>query len=163
MKQGFTLIELLVVVLIIGILSAIALPQYTIAVEKARASEALINLKHIQQAYMLKDLEDPNWTNSNPTPEPKDIVEMSGGEWSSDGYTYCTKHFQYWFEDPDYSASRVSSETCTYDSNWTYILNIETPLRGDINYRACTCQTEIGCKICKNLEGQGFTTEDRRE
>ena len=46
-KQGFTLIEILVVVLIIGILSAIALPQYESAVEKSRMSEALINLKAI--------------------------------------------------------------------------------------------------------------------
>lgn len=48
---GFTLIELLVVVLIIGILSAIALPQYTKAVEKSRASQALAVLKSFGQAY----------------------------------------------------------------------------------------------------------------
>ena len=56
-KQAFTLIELLVVVLIIGILAAVAVPQYTKAVEKSRVAEAKEILNTIRKNYQLCVLE----------------------------------------------------------------------------------------------------------
>jgi type IV pilus assembly protein PilE len=49
-KMAFTLIELLVVVLIIGILAAIALPQYQKAVLKSKASAVFPLLKAVKDA-----------------------------------------------------------------------------------------------------------------
>ena len=73
---GFTLIELLVVVLIIGILSAIAVPQYQRAVLKSRLATVQANVKAIAQAAEVYYLANGHYSNDDLS--VLDISEIEG-------------------------------------------------------------------------------------
>jgi prepilin-type N-terminal cleavage/methylation domain-containing protein len=62
-RRGFTLIELLVVVLIVSILAAIAQPQMTQVIVKARAVDAIADMEVIRLAVYSYQTAQQGWPN----------------------------------------------------------------------------------------------------
>ncbi len=79
-KQGFTLIELLIVIIVIGILSAIAIPNYLGAQKKAARAEAKSNLQSLALA-----LEQYYAVNNRYGPTDDNYTFSDVGTWTKSG------------------------------------------------------------------------------
>ena len=91
MKQAFTLIELLVVVLIIGILAAVALPQYQKAVWKARYATIKPLVRAVAQAEEAYYL-----ANNTYTADVDDLGVVFPGVLSTSGSTTSKWYYFSW-------------------------------------------------------------------
>ena len=160
MKRAFTLIELLVVVLIIGILSSIALPQYQKAVEKARFTTYETLGSSLSRAVSIAYLEGDNtWPTSldqlaaNLPGDMSTQVSNTYGVCRKNSKMFCCMTF------PNSGANIAGAVRCGDNSyHLAYVRSHALPDGKPTTGVACIAKEEKYKAICKSISGVSTPT-----
>ncbi|MBO7605199.1 MAG: prepilin-type N-terminal cleavage/methylation domain-containing protein [Elusimicrobiaceae bacterium] len=163
-SQGFTLLGLLVVVIIIGILAAIALPQYKMAVTKAKVASILPLMRRWKDALQEYKLQHGDY---NCHGETCPDGETSGVNWPTDWKDYGTNNScgdsadcenDYW---ECYGEREFGDVICYHNTNdGFFFIDMYQPDEIEPGYEEfrgkiiCFADGDEAHKICKALGGK---------
>ncbi len=151
---GFTLIELLVVVLIIGILAAVAVPQYQKAVMKSRLATVKPMLAAIKSAQEVYYLNNGRYATSINILD----ITLNCPQGIDESVFYCDKYFtvdilSYSYSTPSlarmrayYCPKNIGLSSCARHADFEYDIyyaNTQYP-----NQAECIGYTDLGKKAC---------------
>lgn len=154
--KGFTLIELLVVVLIIGILAAVAMPQYQVAVAKSRLGAVISTTRAFKNAEEEYYLSNGKYLNDGLEELSFDLTgftKIGKGNMSNGKIGY----------DALSMGDSGRQDVIGYVRNGNEVINsyglyLDVSEHPGQSYCGAKADDEVANKVCKSMGGSTFTT-----